>query len=131
MVERGSGRVLITSSIVAYGPSPRLAVYSGTKAFLHAFAEAIREEIAGSGVTVTALMPDLTQTNFFERAHVDPDSLSAREPKADPATVARLGYQAMLKGEDHVVAPRFPTRIKAAVANLLPDRLLTKITRAD
>ncbi|UZK67445.1 SDR family NAD(P)-dependent oxidoreductase [Sphingomonas sp. M1-B02] len=131
MVKRGSGRVLITSSVTALGPSPRLAVYSGTKAFLHTFAEAVREEIADSGVTITSLMPDLTESGFFERAHVDPDSLTAREPKADPATVAKAGYEAMLKGKDHVVAPSFPGKLKAAAASILPTALVTKIARAD
>jgi short-subunit dehydrogenase len=131
MVARGSGRVLITSSVVALGPSPRLAVYSGTKAFLRNFAEAVREEVADSGVTITALMPDLTQSGFFERAHVDPDSLTAREPKADPATVARAGYEAMLKGKDHVVTPGLPGKVKAAAARLLPDALVAKFARAD
>jgi uncharacterized protein len=130
MVKRGAGRVLITSSLVALGPSPKLAVYSGTKAFLHHFAEAVREEIAGSGVTITALMPDLTESGFFQRAGVDPNSLTAREPKADPAIVAQDGYHAMMKGKDHVITPAF-SKLKAAAANVLPDRILTKITRAD
>lgn len=129
MIARGSGRVLITSSLVAYGPSPKLAVYSGTKAFLYSFAEAVREEIRDSGVTITALMPDLTESNFFARAKVDPQSMTAKEPKAEPATVAQAGYAAMLKGEDHVVAPAF-SKLKATVANFLPARLLTKITQA-
>lgn len=131
MVARRSGRVMITSSLVAYGPSPKLAVYSGTKAFLWSFAEAIREEVGANGVTVTALMPDLTESRFFERARVDPESLTARQPKADPALVAREGYAGMMKGDDHVVSPSFPSGLKAAVANLLPERLLTKITRAE
>lgn len=130
MIARGSGRVLITSSLVAAGPSPRLAVYSGTKAFLHSFAEAVREEIADSGVTITSLMPDLTRSRFFERAGVAHDSLTWNEPKADPATVAEAGYRAMLKGQDHVVAPTL-AKLKAAVATVLPDRLVTKVARAD
>ena len=82
-------------------------------------------------MTVTALMPDLTESRFFERARVDPESLTARQPKADPALVAREGYAGMMKGDDHVVSPSFPSGLKAAVANLLPERLLTKITRAE
>lgn len=130
MVARGSGRVLVTSSLVAAGAAPRLAVYSGTKAFLHHFAEAVREEILGSGVTITTLMPDLTESRFFERAHVDPGSVTAQQPKADPAQVARAGYDAMLAGKQHVVAP-FLSRFKAVAAKLLPEELVTKITRAE
>lgn len=130
MVQRGSGRVLVTSSLIAAGASPRLAVYSGTKAFLHHFAEAVREEILDSGVTITALMPDLTASRFFERAKVDPASVTAQQPKADPATVAKAGYAAMLDGKQHVVAP-FVSKFRAVAAKLLPEELVTKVTRAE
>ena len=130
MVRRGQGRVLITSSVVALGPSAKLAVYSATKAFLYTFAEALREELIGTGVSVTALMPDLTQSNFFERAGVDPQSITAKEPKADPAHVAEIGYEAMMKGRDHVVAPHL-SAAKMAAASLLPTWLTTKFARAE
>lgn len=128
MAARGSGRLLITSSIVAFGPSPRLAVYSGTKAFLYAFAEALRDEVARHGITVTALMPDLTETRFFVRAHAE-DSRTAHEPKASPRTVAHDGYAAMLRGADHVVTP-ITARLKTAAAALLPPRLAARLARA-
>jgi len=130
MVRRGQGRVLITSSVVALGPSAKLAVYSATKAFLYTFAEALREELIGTGVSVTALMPDLTQSDFFERAGVDPQSITAKEPKADPAHVAEIGYEAMMKGRDHVVAPHL-SAAKMAAASLLPTWLTTKFARAE
>jgi uncharacterized protein len=130
MVARESGRVLITSSVVAFGPSPRLAVYSGTKAFLYAFAEAVREELVDTEVTVTALMPDLTESDFFERAGVAPDSLLAQQPKADPAVIAKAGYEAMLKGKDHVITPSY-SKLRAAAASILPAKLVTKMARAE
>lgn len=130
MVQRGQGRVLITSSVVALGPSAKLAVYSATKAFLYTFAEALREELLDTGVSVTALMPDLTQSDFFERAGVDPDSITAKEPKADPAHVAEIGYDAMMKGRDHVVAPHL-SAAKMAAASVLPTWLTTKFARAE
>lgn len=129
MAERGRGKILITSSMAAIGPSPKLAVYSGTKAFLHAFVEALRDEIADTGVTVTALMPDATETNFFERAGAG-DSQMGQAKKADPAQVAQAGYQAMMKGKDHVVTPG-GSKIMAAVAKVLPDRLVAHQARAD
>jgi short-subunit dehydrogenase len=129
MIGKGEGKILITSSMAAIGPSPKLAVYSGTKAFLHAFAEALRDEIADTGVTVTALMPDATETNFFERAGAA-DSQMGQAKKADPAQVAQAGYQAMMKGKDHVVTPG-GSKIMAAVAKVLPDRLVAHQARAD
>jgi short-subunit dehydrogenase len=62
MVERGRGRVLFTSSIAGTMPGPYEAVYAASKAFLYSFAEAIRNELENSGVTVTALLPGPTDT---------------------------------------------------------------------
>ncbi len=129
MVQRGSGKILITSSLAAIGPSPKLAVYSATKAFAYAFAETIRDELADTGVTVTALMPDATDTNFFERAGAG-ESQIGQGQKADPAVVAKAGYEAMLKGTDHVVTPG-KSKILAAVAKVLPERFVAHQARAD
>lgn len=68
MVERGQGRILFTSSIAAIMPGPFEAVYAASKAFIHSFAEAIRNELKEKGVSVTSLMPGPTDTNFFHRA---------------------------------------------------------------
>ncbi len=68
MVERGQGRILFTSSIAAIMPGPFEAVYAAFKAFIHSFAEAIRNELKEKGVSVTSLMPGPTDTNFFHRA---------------------------------------------------------------
>jgi uncharacterized protein len=129
MVERGSGRVLITSSLSAIGPAPKLAVYSGTKAFLYGFAEAIRNELQDTEITVTALLPDITETDFFRRAGAG-ESQTAEGKKADPSVVAEAGYQAMMKGTDHVVTPT-ASKIKGAIANVLPERLVATMARAD
>lgn len=129
LVERGSGKILITSSLAAIGHSPKLAVYSATKAFAYAFAETIRDELADTGITVTALMPDATDTNFFERAGAG-ESQIGQGQKADPAVIARAGYQAMLKGSGHVVAPT-KGKIMAAVAKVLPERFVAHQARAD
>jgi short-subunit dehydrogenase len=129
MIERGAGRVLITSSLSAVGTAPKLTVYSATKAFLHAFAEGLRDELADTGVTVTSLMPDITETDFFRRAGAEEsDTIDAR--KADPAAVAQAGYAALLRGADHVVAPGM-SKLKAAVAHVLPERLVTHLARAE
>jgi len=71
MVGRGNGRVLFTSSIAATMPAPFEAVYGASKAFVLSFAEALRNELKDTGVSVTALMPGPTDTNFFHRAGMD------------------------------------------------------------
>lgn len=129
MVNRGHGRILITASVAALAPSPKLAVYSATKAFDFAFAEAIANELKDTGVTVTALMPDATDTDFFERADAENSAIGQAE-KTDPATIAKAGYTAMMKGSDHVVAP-FTARMKLALVSVIPESLVTRMARAD
>src|SRR5206468_302109 len=68
MVARGEGRVLFTSSIAARMPGSFQAVYNASKAFVQSFSEALRNELKDSGVTVTAMQPGPTDTDFFRRA---------------------------------------------------------------
>jgi uncharacterized protein len=129
MVVRKSGRILITSSVAAVTPTPFLAVYSATKAFDYAFAEAIADELKDSGVTVTALMPDATETNFFDRAGMSNTEIGRAE-KASASAVANAGYRAMMKGTDHVLVP-FKAEMHAAMAALFPKRMTTAMARAE
>ncbi|MGI5229342.1 SDR family NAD(P)-dependent oxidoreductase [Actinoallomurus sp. CA-142502] len=126
MVEQGSGRVLITSSIAATMPGPYYATYAASKAFLYSFAEAIRHELRESGVTVTALMPGPTDTGFFERAGMEDTKLGAMENKDDAAEVARQGFAALMAGKDHVVAGSLKNRAQAAAAKVLPETAKAK-----
>jgi hypothetical protein len=86
-------------------PGSYQAVYNGTKAFLDSFSMALRNELKDSGVTVSCLMPGPTDTEFFERADML-DTKVGQGKKADPAEVARIGFEAMLDGEGDVVAGR-------------------------
>ena len=128
MVERRSGRILNLSSITSKAPSPNLAIYSATKAFNQVFSEAIANELKDTGVTVTALMPDLVGTNFFQQAGMA-DTAVGKSEKADPAQVAEIGYRAMMKGEDHVIAPP-KSRLTAALASVLPESFITEKAKA-
>jgi uncharacterized protein len=122
MVERGAGKVLITSSIASTQPGPYEAVYAASKAFDQSFAEAIRSELKDSGVTVTSLMPGVTQTNFFSRADMD-DTRAGSDEKMqdDPAKVAEQGFEALMKGEQKVVAGNPLNKVMAAVGRITPD----------
>jgi short-subunit dehydrogenase len=64
LIERGHGAVLNVSSLASYQPSPGSATYAATKAFLTSFSEAIHEEVRGTGVTITAVLPGFTRTEF-------------------------------------------------------------------
>ncbi|HYE42117.1 MAG TPA: SDR family NAD(P)-dependent oxidoreductase [Caulobacteraceae bacterium] len=121
MVERGQGRILITSSIAGVMPGPREAVYAATKAFLLSFSEAIRNELKDTGVTVTALQPGPTETNFFERAGLDDTRVGQSDMKSDPADVAKEGFEALMAGKDHVVAGVM-NKVQTGMAALMPDK---------
>jgi uncharacterized protein len=120
MVERGAGRVLITSSVAATMPGPYYATYAASKSFLQSFAQAIRYELKDTGVTVTALQPGPTDTEFFERAGMEDTKVAAAD-KDDPAQVARQGFEAMIAGKDRVVAGSIKNKAQVAGSRLLPE----------
>ena len=103
MVARGQGRILITGSIAGFQPGSFHAVYNGTKAFIDSFGEALRNELKETGVTVSVLMPGATDTEFFNRAHLQGTYMGDDLKKDDPAKVARAGWDAMMEGEADVV----------------------------
>lgn len=121
---RGKGRILITGSIAGFIPGTYQAVYNGTKAFMDSFSFALRAELKDSGVTVTCLMPGATDTEFFARADMLDTKVGAGK-KDDPADVAKVGFEAMMKGEGDVVSG-LKNKIQSAVANVTPAGLLAE-----
>lgn len=122
MVERGKGRILFTSSIAALMPGPFEAVYAASKAFIHSFSEALRNELKDTGVSVTALMPGPTDTNFFHRAGMD-DTKAGAGQKDDPALVAKQGFEALMSDKDDIIAGSLKTKVQGAVSKVLPDTM--------
>lgn len=124
MHDAGRGRILITGSIAGFMPGTYQAVYNGTKAFLDSFSFALRHELMGSGVSVTCLMPGATETDFFERADML-DTKIGTEKKDDPAIVARLGFEAMMKGQGDVVTG-WMNKLQSAIALITPSDMLAE-----
>jgi uncharacterized protein len=120
----GVARILITGSIAGFMPGSFQAVYNGTKAFLDSFSYALREELKGTSVTVTCLMPGATETEFFRRADMM-DTKVGTDKKDDPAVVAKNGFAAMMKGEGGVVSG-WQNKIEAAAAHVIPAERLAK-----
>ena len=85
---------------------------------------ALRAELKDSGVTVTCLMPGATDTDFFERAGMT-DTKVAQDPKDDPADVARVGFQAMMRGDGDVVSG-WKNKLQSALANVTPAGVLAE-----
>jgi short-subunit dehydrogenase len=125
MRARGSGRILITGSIAGYMPGTFQAVYNGTKAFLDSFSFALGNELKDTGVTVTCLMPGVTDTEFFARADLLDTKVGAQEHKADPAQVARTGFDAMERGDAGVVAG-LSNKLRVALSGIVPDVMLAE-----
>ena len=128
MVDRKEGKVLFTSSVAATAPGPFHSVYAASKAFLASFAQGIREELRDTGVTVTTLMPGPTDTEFFDRAGMQ-DTKVATGDKDDPAQVAQQGFEALMKGDDHVVAGSLKNKVQAIAGKVAPDPVKAKMMR--
>jgi len=128
MRDRHQGRILIVGSIAGLMPGTFSAVYNGTKAFLDSFSVALSAELKDSGLTVTCLMPGATDTKFFERANMSDTKVGADDGKADPADVAKTGFEAMMKGELTVVHG-LANKVRAAVSHVAPDARLAEMHR--
>jgi short-subunit dehydrogenase len=124
MRRRNAGRIMIVGSIAGYVPGSFQAVYSGTKAFLDSFSFALREELRGTKITVTCLMPGATQTKFHERAGMLDTGVGAAK-KASAAGVARTGFDAMMRGDGDIVSG-FKNRLQAAAAQIIPAGFLAR-----
>jgi len=101
MVAKRSGRILNVASVAAFQPVAYMAVYAATKAFVLSLTEALSEELAGSGVTLTALCPGFTETPMLEhvRDSHDESGLLPQVFISDATTVAREGYRSTMRGE--------------------------------
>lgn len=128
MRARGSGRILNVGSTAGLIPGPFMAVYYASKAYVISFSQALAEELRGTGITVTCLVPGATATGFAERAHAGKTRLFSRFPVASPASVARTGYDAMMHGKDFVIPGLF-NKVVALAARLSPRRAVLWVSR--
>lgn len=124
MVARNSGKILQLASEVSEIPAPYQAVYGGTKGYVLQFTEALISELKDTAVTVTALQPGATNTDFFNKAGAQDSKIVQDKSKlADPVKVAKDGYVALMKGDDKVVTP-LKDKIMVAMGNIMPDTML-------
>ena len=122
MVARGEGKVLITSSIAATMPAPLEAVYGATKAFDLSFAKALRNELKDTNITVTALQPGPTNTDFFHRAGLDNTKVGSEGKYTnDPREVAEQGFKALMDNKDHIYASSMKTKVQGELGRFVPD----------
>jgi short-subunit dehydrogenase len=124
MVAHNAGRILFTASIAGEMVAPREAVYAATKAFVLSFAHSLRYELRDSDVSVTALQPGPTDTDFFRRAGMENTEVgSTGKSESQPDDVARQGIEALLADKDHVYAASAKTKVEGILANVTPGNV--------
>lgn len=128
MLLRKEGRILQLASVAAYQPTPLLAVYAATKAFVLSFTDALINELKDTGVTMTALIPGPTDTDFFNKANAQNTKAAQNDPY-DPSFVASKGYEGFLKGDHHVVAGA-ETQAQVAMSTVMPNEAVSSMARS-
>ncbi|MBC7890673.1 MAG: SDR family oxidoreductase [Sphingobacteriaceae bacterium] len=128
MTERNEGKILMLASVASVLPNPLMAVYGATKAFILNFSEALRNELKDTAITVTALMPGATNTDFFHKAGAEGTVAHQQALKTDAAGVAKDGYEALMKGKDKVVSGMM-NKAQVAMSHVMPDSLVTANVR--
>jgi uncharacterized protein len=129
MIERGYGRIMNVASIAAFQPIPSLATYAATKAYVLSLTESLSEEFIGTGVTITALCPGVTQTNMLSSAKASNSQLS-KLPKflvGDVDMVAKEGFDACMRG-DVIRVPGAINQATILAGRATPKWLLRKVS---
>jgi short-subunit dehydrogenase len=128
MLARRSGKILNVASTAAYVPGPFMAVYYASKAFVLSFSDAIAEEVQGTGVSVTALVPGPTATNFAAAAGNENSRLFRSGAVMGAAAVARVGYDGLMAGKRVAIAG-LSNKLTVLSTRVAPRMMLAKITR--
>ncbi|MEN3943214.1 SDR family oxidoreductase [Prosthecobacter sp. SYSU 5D2] len=126
MIARDHGRILNTASVAGFEPGPMLNVYHATKAFVLSWSEALAVELEGTAITVTALCPGPTDTDFFPKADMVAVRGVQKASVMAPQDVAKAGYEGLLKGELFVV-PGGMNKALAAARRLLTEHAQAKL----
>ncbi len=130
MVSRNQGKILNVSSTASLLPGPMQAVYYATKAYVTSFSNAIAEELYDKNISVTALLPGATETDFGQVSGMDKTDLFTNTSSA--REVAQAGYAAMIDGDLNVLAGlSFPQKIMMKMLPIVPKKaLLSQIRKA-
>jgi len=128
MLERNHGKILNVSSTAAFFAGPNMSVYYATKAYVQSFTEAIAFELRKTGVTVSALCPGPTNTEFQERAGVENSALfsSKTTPVMSAKEVAQIGYKGLMN-EKTVIVPGFFNKISVKSSGITPGFISNRI----
>jgi short-subunit dehydrogenase len=125
MLAGNGGKILQLASIASYQPTPKLAVYAATKAFVLSFTDSLINELRGTNVSMTALIPGATDTDFFNKAGML--HTRAAQDTEDPKVVAEAGYEALMNGEHHALAPGVRSQI--VMSSVMPNENIASMAR--
>lgn len=128
MLKRNRGRILNVASTAAFQPGPLMAVYFASKAYVLHFSEAIHNEVKNRGVSVTALCPGPTRTDFMEDSNFKISKMVSGKPLSDAHQVAVAGYRAMMRGKPFVIHG-WRNKVVAESVRFVPRSWATCITR--
>jgi uncharacterized protein len=130
MIARGRGRVMLVSSTAAFQPGPNMAAYCASKAYVLSLGEALARELRGTGVTLTTLCPGATHSGFARAAGAEslPLFTSKLVPKMSSASVARAGYDAMMRGKP-VLVTGIMNKLVAVSGRVFPRAIVFPVAR--
>lgn len=128
MLQRGSGKILNVASTAGFQPGPLMAVYYATKAYVISFSEALANELADKGITVTCLCPGPTVTGFASRAGNNKSRLFKQLRPMDARTVALQGYRGLLSGKTLVI-PGLRNWLLVEALRISPRKMVTAVSR--
>ncbi|MBS1214780.1 MAG: short-chain dehydrogenase/reductase [Proteobacteria bacterium] len=118
----GHGEIINVASMAAFQPTPYIAVYGATKAFLLAFSEAVAAECFGTPIRILALCPGATRTNFFAAAGLQNLSVVDTALMQSSEAVVDAALQALKAGRTRII-PGWLNRVMATLSSLVPRRL--------
>ena len=128
MIKRGSGKILNVASTAAFMPGPLMAIYFASKSYVLAFSEAVANELKGTGVSLTALCPGPTESEFQDAANMEESMLFKRSKVATSEDVAKYGYNQMIKGKVVAIEGAI-NKFSIFASRFVPKNVLTSIVR--
>jgi short-subunit dehydrogenase len=127
MLARNEGKILNLASLLSITPSPLMAVYAGTKAYVYNFTQSLINELKDTNVTVTALLPNATDTDFFNKAGAE--NTKVTDELQDPAMVAKDGYAAVMAGKNKIVPGGLKNKSYEILAYVAPQEAMAAAMR--
>ena len=129
MLARGGGRILNVASVAGFEAGPNFAVYHASKAFVLSWSEALAEELENTNITLTALCPGPTDTDFFEKADMVNTRAFQKANLMPPQPVAEAGYKGLMSS-DRIVVPGAMNKAMVFSRRFLPKAAQAKMNEA-